>query len=78
MNFPFVKFNPSFYEQYHLWEVMVFFDDGRVLQQVWEKENPEEFENPDDQYEAVIHFVKGCMFSDTEYSVFMDGRLTDL
>lgn len=74
----FEKFNPSFYNEYHKWEVMVFLDDGRILQETWEKENPEEFESPEDQYEAMIDFVRGCRFSDTEYSVFMDGELTDL
>lgn len=72
------KFSPEFYSKYHDWEIMAFIGEGRFLNPKWKKSNPEEYESPEDQYEAVIDFVKGCQFSDTEYSVFMDGELTDL
>lgn len=78
MKMPIVKFSPMFYNEFHDWEVMAFVRDGQMLNPKWEKSNPEEFESPEDQYEAMIDFVMGCQFSDTEYSVFMDGELTDL
>lgn len=78
MKLPIVKFSSRFYNEFHDWNVMAFLDDGRILNERWEKSNPEEFENAEDQYESMIDFVRGCRFSNTEYSVFMDGKLTDL
>lgn len=78
MEFRVKRFSPDFYNRFHDWEVIASVGEGRFLHPKWSKDNPEEFERPEDQYEAMIDFVRGCQFSNTEYNVFMDGELTDL
>ena len=72
------KFNKDFYTRFHKWEIFIPLPDGRYRIEEFKKENPEGFETPSDQYEAMIELVNGCRFSNTEYYVFMDDYLTDL
>lgn len=72
------NFSEEFYSKFHKWEVVMMIGDGRFRTVTWEKENPDGYERPEDQYNAMIDLVNGCRFSDTEYAVFMDDELTDL
>lgn len=72
------NFNEGFYSKYHKWEVIMPIGGGRFRIETWEKENPEGYERPEDQYNAMIDLVNGCRFSGTDYYVFMDDELTDL
>lgn len=71
----FVKFTPDLITEFHIWEVWMEIGGGR---QRIEKFMPQDYETPEDQYDAMIDLVNCCRFSDTEYNVFMDDMLTDL
>ena len=73
-----IPFSKEFCTQYHKWEVFIPLEDGRMRITTWEKENPEGFVTPEDQYASMIDFVNGCRDTDTPYYVFMDDELTDL
>ena len=71
----FIKWDESITRTFHTWEIMIPFGPVGKLQFRQEKFSPEEYETPEDQYEAVCDVIRGCRFTDTPYYVFCDNRL---
>ena len=71
----FVKWSPELAETFHVWEVMIPHGELGKLAFRQEKFAPEDYETPEEQYEALCELINGCRFSDTEYYVFCDDRL---
>lgn len=71
----FIKWSESMARTFHTWEVMMPTGPVGKLQFRQAKFTPEEYETPEDQYEAVCDLIRGCKFSDTEYYVFCDDKL---
>lgn len=75
-NFTSVKKHPELLETLHEWEVIAFYG-GIGARTV--KFTPREYDKAEHQQEALVDYLRGCRFSDTEYGVFCDGKLvTDL
>ena len=71
----FIKWSESMTRTFHVWEVMMPTGPVGKLAFRQEKFVPEEYETPEDQYEAVCDLIRGCKLSDTEYYVFCDDKL---
>ena len=71
----FIKWSEDMTRTFHAWEVMIPCGAPGKLAFRQEKFVPEEYETPEEQYEAVTEFLNGCRFSDTEYYVFCDEKL---
>ena len=71
----FVKWSPKMAETFHIWEVMIPCGAPGKLAFRQEKFVPEEYERPEEQYEALCDVINGCRFSNTEYYVFCDNKL---
>lgn len=71
----FVKYDKSMAHTFHTWEVMMPFGPKGQLRFRHEKFTPEEYETPEEQYEAVCDLIRGCKFSDSEYYVYCDDKL---
>ena len=71
----FIKWSEELTRTFHTWEVMIPFGKVGKLQFRQEKFTPEDYEAPEEQYEAVCDLINGCRFSGTEYYVFCDDKL---
>ena len=76
----FIKFSDKLTHEFHVWEFWMPFygNDGQGhtgLQMRVEKFKPEEYETPEDEYEALCDMVRGARDADMEYYVFCDDKL---
>lgn len=71
----FVKFRPEMAEEKHVWEVVMPFGTPGHLQFRQLKYTAEEYGTPQDCYEAVCDYVRGCRMCDMDYYVFCDDKL---
>ena len=79
LNFISIAKHPELMSTFHKWEVMTSLGSVGSLKYRTVAFPPSEYEKPEDQYEALMDYLRGCRFSDTEYYVFVDERLvTDL
>ena len=71
----FVKFRPEMAEERHQWEFMMPFRgaDGLMFRQ--EAFKPEDYDTPEDCYEAMCDMVRGCQMAGMDYYVFCDDKL---
>lgn len=71
--------NPNLFDAFHVWEVMIPTGPAGEMRFRQERFTREQYETPDALHEALMDFLRGCRFSDTEYYVFCDDALvTDL
>ena len=69
----FVKWSPKLTQEYHKWEVMAFpYENLTAVTETFTKDGDE---TPEELYQRAMDNVNGWRFTDTEYRVFMDGRL---
>lgn len=71
----FVKWSPELAKVFHKWDVMIPFGPVGRLQMRQTEFLPEDYDTPEDQYEALCGYINGCRFSGTEYYVFCDEKL---
>lgn len=76
----FIRWSEDLTREFHTWEFWMPFNgnDGQGhtgLQMRVEKFTPEEYETPDDQYEALCSMVRGARDAEMDYYVFCDDKL---
>lgn len=71
----FAKWSEDMTHTFHTWEVVMPVKLQGKLKLRQATFSPEDYETAEEQYEDVCAFVNDCRFSNTDYSVFCDGKL---
>ena len=71
----FVRFRPEMADKKHKWEVIMPFGSPGHLQFRQLVYTVEEYGTPQDTYEAMHDYVRGCRFAGMDYYVFCDDGL---
>lgn len=71
----FVKYRPEMAIEYHKWELIMPFHGTGGLMLRQEVFRPEDFDTPENCYEAMCDMVQGCQMAGMEYYVFCDDKL---
>lgn len=76
----FIRFSDKLTKTFHHWEFWMPFDgnDGKGhagLQMRVVKFEPDEYETPDDEFEALCDMVRGARDAGMDYYVFCDDKL---
>ncbi len=71
----FMKWSPELPKAFHRWEVWILFGSAEKPQIRLTEFPAEEYDTPEEQYEALCEYINGCRFSNTEYHVFCDDKI---
>lgn len=71
----FMRWSAALTATFHKWEVVVPLDAGGELRARTAEFSPKDYDTPEEQYEDVCDFIRGCRFSSTDYFVFCDEKL---
>ena len=71
----FIRWSEELTRTFHTWEFWMPFNGAGGLQMRVETFKPEEYETPEDQYEALCEMVRGALDAEMDYYVFCDDRL---